>query len=257
VTARDRLNRTAGPLLARYQALRARKATVPAAPAFPRDFSDEDIREHEAVAEYTMTSPERVWALRSAVRHVCLAGIGGAIVECGVWKGGGMMAVARTLLAAGDKKRDLYLFDTFEGMSEPTDEDVMDNGQSAAELLAGREITQRLWGYAPMDEVRRNVLGVGYPAERVHFVQGKVEDTLPAAAPDRIALLRLDTDWYESTAHELETLYPRLATGGVLIIDDYGHWKGARKAVDEYFAANRIRLLLNRIDYTARIAIKP
>ena len=80
---------------------------------------------------------------------------------------------------------------------------------------------------------------------------------MPAEAPEEIALLRLDTDWYSSTKHELEHLYPRLAPGGVLILDDYGHWQGARRAVDEYFADNRITLLLNRVDGTARIAVKP
>jgi hypothetical protein len=85
---------------------------------------------------------------------------------------------------------------------------------------------------------------------------GKVEDTIPADIPEKIALLRLDTDWYESTKHELIHLFPRLQKGGVLIIDDYGFWKGARKAVDEYFAENNIQILLNRIDDTGRMAIK-
>jgi O-methyltransferase len=105
--------------------------------------------------------------------------------------------------------------------------------------------------------VRQAVLSTGYDAARLHFVKGKVEDTLPAEAPPQICLLRLDTDWYESTRHELRHLYPRLARGGVLIIDDYGHWQGARQATDEYLAEQRIPLLLNRIDYGARIALKP
>jgi O-methyltransferase len=105
--------------------------------------------------------------------------------------------------------------------------------------------------------VRDAVLGVGYPASRIHFVEGAVEDTLPDRAPGEIALLRLDTDWYASTKHELEHLYPRLVAGGVLILDDYGYWQGARRAVDEYFAAKGEPLLLNRIDGTARIAIRP
>ena len=104
--------------------------------------------------------------------------------------------------------------------------------------------------------VRELVLSTGYPAERLHLVHGPVEETLPARAPEEIALLRLDTDWYESTRHELVHLYPRLADGGVLIIDDYGHWEGARRAVDEYFATEAPSLMLNRVDYTARIAIK-
>jgi hypothetical protein len=100
------------------------------------------------------------------------------------------------------------------------------------------------------------VLATGYPAERVHLVRGPVEETLPAAAPERLALLRLDTDWYASTRHELEHLYPRLVDGGVLIVDDYGHWQGARQAVDEYFAGTAPPPLLHRIDYTARIGVK-
>ena len=115
-----------------------------------------------------------------------------------------------------------------------------------------------MFGSEVFDEesVRETVLSTGYPEEQVHIVRGPVEDTIPGKAPERLALLRLDTDWYESTYHELVHLYPRLSVGGVLIIDDYGHWEGARRAVDEYFAAAGSRPLLNRIDYTGRIAIK-
>ena len=88
------------------------------------------------------------------------------------------------------------------------------------------------------------------------MVPGLVEDTVPSQAPEVIALLRLDTDWYKSTWHELEHLYPRLSVGGVLIIDDYGHWEGARRAVDEFIEAKGLRLFLSRIDYTGRLAIK-
>jgi hypothetical protein len=87
------------------------------------------------------------------------------------------------------------------------------------------------------------------------LIAGKVEETLPEHAPESIALLRLDTDWYESTRHELEHLFPRVVAGGVLLLDDYGHWKGSRKAVDEYFAAQGITMLLNRVDYTGRLGI--
>ena len=97
----------------------------------------------------------------------------------------------------------------------------------------------------------------GYPEEKIHFVQGRVEETIPASAPDSISLLRLDTDWYESTKHELVHLFPRLSPSGVIIIDDYGHWKGCRKAVDEYFdTGDHPQLLLNRVDYSCRIAVK-
>lgn len=108
----------------------------------------------------------------------------------------------------------------------------------------------------PIDEVRRNIQSTEYPADRIRFIKGKVEDTILAAAPARIAVLRLDTDWYESTKHELEYLFPRLSVGGVLIIDDYGAWEGAGKAVDEYFTAKRLPMLLARSDYTGRIGAK-
>jgi hypothetical protein len=96
----------------------------------------------------------------------------------------------------------------------------------------------------------------GYPADKLVFVKGRVEDTLPGSAPAAVALLRLDTDWYQSTRHELEHLYPRLAAGGVLVLDDYGSFEGARKAVDEYFAEYDIGPYLHRVDSTGRIAVK-
>ena len=107
-----------------------------------------------------------------------------------------------------------------------------------------------------VDRVRAAVESTGYPRERIHLVPGMVEDTLPAEAPEQVALLRLDTDWYASTKHELEQLYPRLTPGGVLIVNDYGHYEGARRAVDEHFAATGERVLLNRIDYTGRVAVE-
>ena len=212
----------------------------------------------DQVRPYTMTSAERVAALCGAVEYVARCGIPGAIVECGVWRGGSAMAAALTLLRLGRADVDLYLFDTFAGMPPPTAADkVAATGEPAAAVLARSDRrTSNEWAYAPLDEVRRNLAATHYPPERLHLVAGKVEETLPARAPAQISLLRLDTDWYESTRHELIHLFPRLAVGGVLIVDDYGHWAGARQAVDEYIAGHRLRILLNRIDYTGRIAVK-
>ena len=209
---------------------------------------------------YTMTSAERLAALCDAVRYVAQQRIPGDIVECGVWRGGSMMAVARTLLQVGDAGRNLHLFDTFEGMTDPGDLDVAADGRPARELLRGTERTDpgrdSPWCYAPMAEVDAAMRGTGYDPARIRLVRGRVEETLPRQAPERIALLRLDTDWYESTRHELRHLYPRLSVGGVLIIDDYGHWQGARRAVDEFIAQQAAPLYLHRIDYTGRCAIK-
>ena len=211
------------------------------------------------VEEFTMTSHERLFGLIQAIRHVAKARIPGAIVECGVWRGGSSMAAALALLESADTARELYLFDTYEGMSEPTEADRNWRGSSAAGRFSRskRGTDQSSWCYASLEDVRANLLGTTYDPQRLHFVKGKVEDTLPQEAPNQIALLRLDTDWYESTRHEMTHLYPRLVSGGVLIIDDYGYWEGARKAVDEYLASQNIALLLNRLDNTGRVAIKP
>lgn len=216
------------------------------------------IETYKKVKPYTMTSPERVFALCEAVKYIHEKNIEGDIVECGVWKGGSMMAVAETLLKLDSTSRDLYLFDTFEGMSAPTEKDVDLSGLKAESLLATSDKIKddSVWCCAALDVVKSAVNSIGYPGEKLHFVKGKVEQTIPMAAPEKIALLRLDTDWYESTRHEMEHLFPRLVKGGVLIIDDYGHWQGARKAVDEYFEKNKVKILLNRIDYTGRIAVK-
>ena len=112
------------------------------------------------------------------------------------------------------------------------------------------------WAYASLDEVRANMESTGYPMDKVFFIKGMVEETLPSKAPDSIALLRLDTDWYSSTKHELEHLYSRLSRNGILILDDYGHFLGARKATDEYFGTLKMPPLLTRVDYAGRIAVR-
>ncbi len=214
----------------------------------------------DVVRPYTMTSDLRIAALCDAVRYVVTNRIPGDIVECGVWKGGSMMAAARTLIESGDRTRHLHLFDTFEGMTAPTDEDVAVTGESAAELMArsdaAKEDAGSVWCRAPLDVVRQAMASVGYDNSKIHYVKGRVEDTIPASAPGAIALLRLDTDWYESTRHEMIHLFPRLSVGGVLILDDYGHWLGARRAVDEYLRGHDIPLFLQRIDYSGRYAVK-
>lgn len=225
-------------------------------PALPKDYDDATIATIGAVKPWTMTSPEKLHALISAVRHVVKHDIPGDIVECGVWRGGSMQAAARTLIEAGDTTRDLYLFDTFEGMPPPTEEDRRQDGKSAAVMLEQSERTAGVWAVATLADVQDGMAQVPYPAERVHYVQGMVEDTVPGQAPEQIAILRLDTDWYASTKHELETLYPRLSPGGVLLLDDYGWWLGARQAVDEWLAETGERLLLVRMD-EGRVAVKP
>lgn len=207
-----------------------------------------------AVRPYTMTSRRRVYALIDAVDHIVKHKIPGAFVECGVWKGGSSLAAAMAFQTRGQSNRDLYLYDTFEGMTEPTKADGVAAIKGYQASLDGNQISD--WCRSPLDEVRSVVSRSHYPKDRIHLIKGKVEDTLPDHAPEQIALLRLDTDWYESTRHELLMLYPRLAPGGVLILDDYGFWEGARKAVDEFIIEQKISAFLHRIDESGAMLIK-
>ncbi|MFC9005545.1 TylF/MycF/NovP-related O-methyltransferase [Streptomyces microflavus] len=225
-------------------------------PAFPEDYDDEARDIIRAVKPYSMTSPERLNAFILATRYIARHNIPGDIVECGVWRGGSMQACARTLLSVGETERELYLFDTYEGMTEPTAEDLRRDGRPAQELLDAQGKDRPIWAVASLDDVKAGFDNVPYPKERVHYVQGRVEDTVPGQAPEQISILRLDTDWYASTKHELEHLYSRLVSGGVLLIDDYGYWQGSRQAVDEFLDKTGERLLLLRMD-EGRIAVKP
>ena len=232
-----------------------------AAVAVPGDVDDQVAATIRAVAPYTLTGPERVAALVEAVRYVVRAEVPGALVECGVWRGGSALAVLRTLVELGVTDRDVWLYDTFTDMPAPTERDVDVHGVAAteyhAQYAADPTVLDPAYAYLPLEEVRSVLLSTGYPAERLHLVQGLVEETIPGQAPDRIALLRLDTDYYTSTRHELEHLAPRVPSRGVVIVDDYGHWRGSRDAVDEWMATLEHPLLLQRIDYTARLMVVP
>jgi len=212
------------------------------------------------VRDFTMTSVERGYALFKSVHYIIENGINGDLVECGVWKGGSCMLIARTLLELGISDRRIFLYDTFEGMTEPGGNDFIAwNGRSVQEKWEedrlGLKNNFTSWA-VDLESVKNNILSTNYPEENLVFIQGPVEQTLPRLRPEEVSLLRLDTDWYESTRVELELLYPRLSVGGVLILDDYGHFTGAKMAVDEYFAVSKAPLLLNRIDYTGRVAVK-
>ena len=217
----------------------------------------------ERCLSVSMTGVPRLQALIDAVRYVVSRDIPGAFAECGVWRGGSVLAMALTLQDLGATDRHIWLYDTFEGMTEPTEDDVSPYETPALETWQRAETSgEQAWGafFDPADvgedAVRERVLATGYPSELVHIVKGPVEQTIPEQIPDALALVRLDTDWYESTRHELVHLYPLLAANGVLIIDDYGHWEGSRRAVEEYFQAHPPVPLLQRTDYAGRMAIK-
>lgn len=197
-----------------------------------------------------------MYSLYQTTKYVVDNNVEGAIVECGVWKGGSVMISAATLKMLNGSK-EIFLYDTFEGMSDPTEKDVSFNNESAyknwEQIKSSNSI---ILCYSTLDEVKKNVFSTGYDQDKFHFIQGKVEDTIPSQMPDKISILRLDTDWYESTYHELKHLYSKIVKGGVLILDDYGYWKGAREAADQFFKENNINPLLQRIDRSGRMVIK-
>jgi O-methyltransferase len=248
-----------------WDRIRGHGSGLPAGPPEPdlAAIDEADRAIIERALPFTMTGVARLHALVEAVRYCERREIPGAFAECGVWRGGSVLAMILTLDALGTRDRDIYLYDTFEGMTAPTEHDVSPIDPPALETWRRAQGgSERPWSqlFDPEvfneEAVRATLVETGYPRERLHLVAGPVEETLPGRAPESLALLRLDTDWYESTRHELVHLYPRLADGGVLIIDDYGHWEGARRAVDEYFAEQGQQLLMSRIDYTGRIAVK-
>ena len=226
---------------------------------FPVELSADDKRilKHVIHGRLTMTSRERLYATAMACRHVIDKGIAGDFVECGVWRGGNSM-IAADVFSRTSANRATWLFDTFAGMTAPTDADVDLVGAPAqAEFARTQGKGFSSWCLASLEDVQHNFATARIATTSVHFVKGDVLKTLEDASrlPDRIAVLRLDTDWYESTKRELEVLYPRLSPGGILIIDDYGYWVGARKAVDEYFES-RPRPFLQYVDQTGRVGVK-
>ena len=215
----------------------------------------------QRVEPYTMTmkeGPEAGYALFQAVRHVVKNAIPGAIVECGVWRGGSMMLVAHALKHFGDTARELYLYDTYDGMTRPEDVDVDFDGNPMKRVWDEARKDGKVIGYGGAVEVVTSYLkATGYPMDKMHFVAGDVLETIPNTLPGAIAILRLDTDWYKSTLHELVHLYDLLSPQGVLIIDDYGWCRGARQATDEFFAGRDFKPLMQRLNQGARLLIKP
>lgn len=246
----DDLQRKYDDLKRRYEDLKSRHERNIA------DTGDEFLAIWERCKAQTMTSPDRSFVLYTAVKHVAAVKLPGAFVECGVWRGGSSMIAALTFLAC-QELRDLYLLDTFAGMTAPTEHDVAPDGPAQNKWLSRRKNGYVDWCYASLEDVQNNMASTGYPDRHLHFIKGRVEETLPSLPTEKIAVLRLDTDFYESTKAELEYLWDRIVPGGFLILDDYGHWAGARKAVDEFFARRGLNIFLCRVDHSARIAVKP
>jgi hypothetical protein len=204
--------------------------------------------------QYSMTNFERMWSLIQSFHHVRQESLVGDFVECGVWKGGNIILLKK-LIEQFNLKKNIYGFDTFEGMVEPSFYDVNYNNKSAKKMFDEHKKKGIGFAMCSLDDVKRNIKKNTKP-DNIFLIKGKVENTLKnkKKLPKKISILRLDTDFYESTKIQLEILFPRLVKGGVLIVDDYGFWKGAKKAVDEYFCD--YRQFMHYVDHSCRLLIK-
>lgn len=249
--------------LTRALAMAGFQARADKTPVNPVEFSRADTEVLDLVLNsgVTMASRERVVATIKACKHAVEAEIDGDFIECGVWRGGNSIAARLTFDNYGSDKK-VWLFDTFGGMTAPTEFDTTSFSDQSTDdrFKAGQKDGHNEWCFASIEDVRANFRNAGVDPDSVRMIAGDVTRTLEDESnlPERIAVLRLDTDFYESTRAELETLYPRLSIGGSLLIDDFGHWDGARRAVDEYFGALSpgSRPLLHYTDYTGRMAVK-
>lgn len=187
------------------------------------------------IIKNTMCTDQSITQNIEAVNYIIKNNIPGAIVECGVWQGGSIAATLHRLFEHGDTSRQAYLFDTFNGMTKPTSVDIRGDGKIATERYEQGE-----WCYAPLNVVKTVMSKIPYPQENINYVVGDVCETLPHDTGP-ISILRLDTDFYESTKCELEYLFPLVSPGGVVIFDDYGPWAGCKKAVDEYLPNAEIK----------------
>ena len=205
------------------------------------------------VKDRTMTNSNSISNLIQATRYILKSGIDGAFVECGVWRGGSAMAFCYSALAYGQVDREIYLMDTFAGYTKVTDKDFqISNGQKASELfnLDANYICQ-----ASLEDVKLGIRETNYPSEKVFYLVGDIIQSSLSLLPDKIAILRLDTDYYESTLWSLENLYPLVPKGGIIIIDDYDYWNGCREACDEFFSKKNDINLMIHMEY-GRMLIK-
>ena len=207
----------------------------------------------EFINEYSMTPLIRRWTLIKSLHYINKKKVIGDIVECGIWRGGNLF-LAKKIQDKYYKeiKRKLYGFDTFEGMAEPSTHD----GIKINKIYQNFKNKNEPWAKASLDDVKNFSKKLFSDIDEFNFVKGKVEDTLKDKKnlPNKISLLRLDTDLYESTKIELNILYPLLVEKGILIIDDYGDFQGCRKAVDEYFSDKNV--LMISVDKSCRVIVK-
>jgi predicted O-methyltransferase YrrM len=189
-----------------------------------------------------MCSYARLLALHRAVLYLEAKDIQGDMVECGVAHGGSAAMMALTM---SKPVRRLWMFDTFEGLPAP--------GEADPDHQIGLLYTGAF--RASVEEVHSSFQRLGVDGA-VTMVPGLFQDTLPRWGTQPIALLHIDGDWYESVTATLNNLFDHVSTGGIIQFDDYGHWAGARRAVDEFMKSRNIKEPLRYVDFSGRQLVK-
>ncbi len=215
------------------------------------EISKEEEKILNEISYYALSSKANQWSIIQSLKYIKSKNLDGAIVECGIYKGGTLLLIIK-IMESLNLKRLLYGYDTFEeGFDALSKYDVDIKGKAVKEFKFKEK-------FFP---TKNDVLDIfkKFNINQEYFpklIKGKTQDTLKISEniPDKISFLRLDTDIYEPTIEQLHVLFPRLCSGGILHIDDYGHCPGVKKAVDEYFKDSSI--WLHRIDYTCRVLIK-
>ena len=208
-------------------------------------------------SKFSLLSRERILFNIAAIDCICQKNISGDIVEIGVWKGGSMLAMLLALENNNCLDRTVHLYDTFEGMTPCTDADKDYKGRDAKDLIE----QDSFWScISALEEVQKNISqNSKYPSDLIKYHKGDICKT--QFIPDNIAILRLDTDWYESTKFELDNFYDKVSSGGIIIIDDYGWWKGCKKAVDEFLDSRNAnqdkKINIQPIDMEGVFIVKP
>jgi hypothetical protein len=216
----------------------------------------------EVASKYSMTGFERMFFLVKALKQIKIDNIEGDFVECGVWRGGNLILFQKIIEELKLKNRKIFAYDTFFGMNQPGHFDLNIKNEKAKIILNSLEKKRVdpnkniILAKCDLDEVKKNFHTNTKKNDNLICIKGEVEKTLKIKKnlPKKISLLRLDTDWYQSTKIELEVLFPLLSKNGILVIDDYGYWKGSKKAVDEYFKNKKNNLF--KVDFTARYLFK-
>ncbi len=221
---------------------------------FLANTSEEFQRLYLEAREVTMLSRERLFDLYSSVGHVIRHEIPGDIVEVGCW-GGGALAIALSVVQANGSDKCVWGFDTFEGHPEPSPDELDVWGNSQLERFKELQAQGADWCKVAIEDVQQNVAAICRSTDGLRLVKGKAEETLPIHYPERVSIIRCDVDWYEPSMATFRSLYPRLSSGGIVIVDDYGHHSGSKKAVDEYFG--ELHPKFTHIDYSCITFVKP